>query len=78
MHNAIFQNSQTHSVTDSILDFGWVFLEIPVKNGIVGMLLTYKSDNQYPGLLWLQLIIDHGILWVWELWSNESSKQKVY
>ena len=29
-----------HSVNDSIYDFDWVFLEIPVKNCIVGMLLT--------------------------------------
>ena len=54
------------SDNDSILhvDFGRVFLEIPVKNGIVGMLLTYKSGNQYPCLLCLQLIIDYGILLV--------------
>ena len=30
-------------------------LEIPVKNGIVGMLLKYKHANQYPGLLWFTI-----------------------
>ena len=39
-HNALFRTSQTHSGNDSISDFDWVFLEIPVKNCIVGMLLT--------------------------------------
>ena len=41
-HNALFLKSQTHSVNvhDSIYDIDWVFLEIPVKNCIVGMLLT--------------------------------------
>ena len=38
--NALFRNSQTHSVHYSIKDFYWVFLEIPVKNCIVGMLST--------------------------------------
>ena len=39
-HNALLWESQTHSVNDSIYDFDRVFLEIPVKNCIVGMLLT--------------------------------------
>ena len=39
-HNALFWKSQTHSVNDTINDFDWVFLEIPVKICIVGMLLT--------------------------------------
>ena len=33
-------SSHTHSVYDSISDFDGVFLEIPVKNCIAGMLLT--------------------------------------
>ena len=36
----IFQKSQIHSVNDSVYDFHWVCLEIPVENCIVGMLLT--------------------------------------
>ena len=39
-HNALFLKSRTHSVNDRIYDFDWVFLEFPVKNCIVGMLLT--------------------------------------
>ena len=39
-HNALFWKSQTHSENDSIYDFNWVFVESPVKNYIVGMLLT--------------------------------------
>ena len=31
--------NQTHAVNDSLYDFEWVFLEIPVKNCIVGMLI---------------------------------------
>ena len=48
-HNALFWKSQTHSVNvsiignymsmDSIYDFYSVYLDIPVKNYIVGMLL---------------------------------------
>ena len=35
-----FENPR-HSVNDSILyDFDWEFLEVPVKNCMVGMLLT--------------------------------------
>ena len=47
-HNALFQNSLTHSVNDSLYDFDWVFLEIPVKNCIVGMLLTCPIANKTP------------------------------
>ena len=32
--------TKTHSVNDSIKDCGWVFLENPAKNCIVGMLLS--------------------------------------
>ena len=39
-HNALFWKSQTHSVNESIYGFDGVFLEIPVKNCIVDMLLT--------------------------------------
>ena len=39
-HNALFWESRTHSVNDSSYDFDWVFLEIAVKNCIVGMFLT--------------------------------------
>ena len=39
-HNALFSKSQTYPINDSIYYFDWVFLEIPVKNCIVGMLLT--------------------------------------
>ena len=40
-HNALSWKFQTHSVNDSMMnDFDWVFLEIPVGNYIVGMLLT--------------------------------------
>ena len=40
--NALFWKSQTHSVNDSIhvYDFIWIFLEISVKNCIVGILLA--------------------------------------
>ena len=34
-HNAFFRNSQRNSVNDSIYDFDWVFLEIPVKYCII-------------------------------------------
>ena len=37
----IVLESQTRSVNDGIYDFDWVFPEIPLKNCIVGMLLTY-------------------------------------
>ena len=39
-HNALFCKSQTHSDNDSIYYFDWVFLEIPMKTCIVGMLWT--------------------------------------
>ena len=39
-HIALLWNSQTHSVNDTIYDFDWVFLEIPVKIFIVGVILT--------------------------------------
>ena len=34
---------------DSINDFNWVFLEIPVKSCIVGMLLTYPIGSEVGG-----------------------------
>ena len=43
--NALFWKSQTHSVNDSIYNFDWVFLEIPVKNCMVRMLLTGPIDS---------------------------------
>ena len=39
-HNALFWKSHARSVNDSIYDFDWVVLEIPVKNCIEGKLLT--------------------------------------
>ena len=61
----IIWKSQAHSVNYSIYDFHWVFLEIPEKNSIVGMLLTcpipdysnvffyffYKTDNIHTTLV---------------------------
>ena len=41
-HNVLFWKTQTHSVIDSIYDIDLVFLENPVKNCIVGMLLTRR------------------------------------
>ena len=38
-HNTLFWKS--HSVNDGKNDFDWVFMEIPMKNCIVGMLLTW-------------------------------------
>ena len=46
-HNALFWKSQTHSVNDSIHNFDWVFLEIPVKNCIVGYSLTCPIDPSH-------------------------------
>ena len=46
-HNALFRNSQTHSVNESIYDFDRVFLGIPVKNWIVGMLSTCPIGISY-------------------------------
>ena len=43
-HDALFWNSQAHSVNDSMSDFDWVFLEIPLNNYIVKMLLTCPID----------------------------------
>ena len=42
MNNAVLWDSQTHSVNNRIhvFDFNWVFLEIPMKHCIGGMLLT--------------------------------------
>ena len=45
--NALFQNSQTHSVNDSIKDFDWLVLQISVKNCIVGMLSTYNIPSLF-------------------------------
>ena len=45
-HNALFWKSQTHSVNDTIYNFNWVLLEIPVKNCIVGMLLTCRIPHR--------------------------------
>ena len=40
--------SQTHSFNDSICDFQWVFQETPVKNCIMGMLVTCPNwDDDY-------------------------------
>ena len=39
-NNALFRKSQTHAVNVSIYNFDCIFLEIPVKNCIVGMLWT--------------------------------------
>ena len=39
-HNALFWESRTHSVNDSIYDFDWVILKIAVKNCIIEMFLT--------------------------------------
>ena len=45
--NACFWISQTHSVNDSMYEFDWVFLEISVKNCIVGMLLARHILHKY-------------------------------
>ena len=46
-NNALFWKSQTHSVNDSIhvYGFAWAFLEIPVKNCIVGILWAFSISN---------------------------------
>ena len=41
--NAVYRNTQANSVNNSLSDFDWVFLEIPVKDCIVGMLLITCS-----------------------------------
>ena len=46
-HNALFLKTQTHTLTDSRYEFDWVFLEIPMKNCIVGMLLTRPISLSY-------------------------------
>ena len=47
MNEALFWKSQTHSANDGIYDYEWVFLEIPVKNCIVGMLYTCLYASSY-------------------------------
>ena len=51
----IILESQTHSVNDSIYNFDRVFLEIPVENCMVGMLLTYTIDPNLWESLWCLL-----------------------
>mgnify|MGYP001802906133 CR=1 FL=1 len=46
-HNALFLKSQTRPVNDSIYNFDWVFLEIPVKSRIVGYSLTCPIDPSH-------------------------------
>ena len=45
-HNPLFWKSKTHSVNDSIYDFDWVLLEIPVKTCSAEMLLTCPISFQ--------------------------------
>ena len=65
MHvNALFWKSQTHSVNDSIYDFDGVSLEIPVKNNIVGMLLTCPFGKKRSEVLIKQiydLVMPYGV-----------------
>ena len=66
MHCCIIMHywkSQTHSVNDSIYDFYLVFLEIPMENCIVGMLLICPISRL------LQMV------WFRETWYEEVLRQ---
>ena len=47
-HNALFGSSHSHSVIDSIYDFDWALLEIPLKNCIV---VNMPYIDQYNNFL---------------------------
>ena len=67
-HNKLFWDSQTHSLNDSIYNFDWVFLEIPVRNCIAGMLLTcHISSAHWISLLFLFTDTRGGINCWWGL-----------
>ena len=38
---------QMHSVNDNIYDFDWVCIETPVRDCVIGMLLTYAIGMRY-------------------------------
>ena len=48
---------EMHSVNQSIHNFYWVFLETPVRNCIVGMLLTR------PITVRIQLVLNNSLIW---------------
>ena len=63
-HYALFWKCQTHSVNDSVYDFELVFLEIPVENCIVGLLLTHLIECSW----WCLSVFSS---WLWILIVNQ-------
>ena len=58
-----------HSVYDGIYDFDWVFLEVPVKNCIVRMLLRcsiHRKNQYHDNLLKFYQVVSMNCLFHWK------------